>query len=211
MQPIFITGTDTNIGKTFISAIIMAGLQASYWKPIQSGLSDGSDTDWLKSVTRLDHSHFCAETYLLNDPLSPHAAAFNQNVEIALSCIKLPEYKFRPLIIEGAGGVMVPINRQAYIIDVIKHLNAKVIVVAPNKLGVINHTLLTLMALRSYKLDIMGVILNGPPNQVNFDSIELYGKVKVLAQIEHLAKINKENLKQIFDSKLYNYFLDYLN
>lgn len=207
MDKIFITATDTNVGKTFISALLISGLKASYWKPIQSGAIEGTDTNWIKAVTQLPDSHFWPETYLLAEPISPHAAAQLHNIQIDLNKIIIPEsVKFKPLIIEGAGGVMVPINEQALIIDLIKKLNAPVIIVANNKLGVINHTLLTLKALRSYNLNILGVILNGAQNLINKTAIENYGKVKVIAQIDFLNEINLQTLQTVFEAKLAKYF-----
>jgi dethiobiotin synthase len=183
---IFVTGTDTDVGKTIICALLCRALQAGYWKPIQSGTLDSSDTMLVNRLTDFPASHFYPETYRLTEPLSPHASAALDNVHIELGAFSLPSYSQSTLIVEGAGGVMVPINEQHFVADIITHLNLPTLVVARSALGTINHTLLTLQALRARGVHVLGVILNGPANPGNVAAIEKYGDIKVVAQVQPL-------------------------
>jgi len=192
---IFITGTNTGIGKTVVSAILMAGLKGKYWKPIQSGLEETTDTDWVKENTGLPEKHFLPETYRLKRPLSPHTSAALEGVKIELEEFSLPEINdSEHLIIEGAGGLMVPLNDRYFMIDLIKKLDIPVLLVASSALGTINHTLLSLEQMRKYNLDIAGVIMNGSKNIDNRKAIENFGKINVLAEIELMPKINSQIL-----------------
>ena len=196
---IFITGTDTGIGKTLVSAILLAGLKGKYWKPVQSGLEDITDTEWVKEKTGLNDTHFFAETYRLRQPLSPHASAEADGVSIELDNFKIPQTGDREtLIIEGAGGIMVPLNKKDLMIDLIKKCNVPALVVARSTLGTINHTLLSINQLRSYGINIAGIVLNGPGNSSNRDAIENFGNVKVIAEIEEIKEINPESLQSCF-------------
>lgn len=200
----FITGTDTGVGKTFVSAILMKGLSAAYWKPIQSGVDDVTDTDWLRKTTGLPDSHFIPEAYRLTQPLSPHAAAEIDGVRISLNDLRLPQInQFPHLIVEGAGGVMAPINEQQFIKDLIRHLNLPVLLVARSTLGTINHTLLSLQCLRQTGLEVLGVVMNGPSNQFNRRAIEYYGSINVCAGIDILPEITPQTLFELF-SKHFN-------
>jgi dethiobiotin synthetase len=193
----FITGTDTNVGKTVVAAMFTLGLRATYWKPIQSGLEPITDTDYLRQVTQLDPAHFLPERYRLTQPLSPHASAAIDGLEIALTDFELPPHT--PLIVEGAGGLMVPLNRHHYIIDLIKHLNLPVCLVTRSTLGTINHTLLSIAQLNRWEISILGVVINGPPNPSNRDAIAHYGQVPILGEIEPLAAINPATLLTAFN------------
>lgn len=194
----FITGTDTNVGKTVVAALLTLGLDAVYWKPIQSGLDPISDTDYVRQVTELDETHFIPERFRLTQPLSPHAAAAIDGVQIALSDFQLPATT-KPLIVEGAGGLMVPLNSQDYIIDLIKALELPVCLVCRSSLGTINHTLLSIAQLRRYEIPILGVILNGVKNPSNRAAIAHYGQVAILGELEPLDPVNSVTLKQAFD------------
>jgi dethiobiotin synthetase len=195
----FVTGTDTGVGKTLVCAILMKGLAAGYWKPIQSGIEEITDTDWLRKATGLPDSHFMPEAYRLTQPLSPHAAAEIDGVRIHLDDLHLPEANhFHHLIVEGAGGVLAPINDRQFMKDLINHLNIPVLLVARSKLGTINHTLLSLQCLRQSGLDVLGVVMNGPTNQINRCAIEFYGSVTVCAEIDILPKINPQILFESF-------------
>ncbi len=196
---IFITGTDTGIGKTLVSAMLLTGLEAKYWKPVQSGLEDITDTDWVKEKTGLDDSRFFPETYRLKQPLSPHASAEADGVRIELNDFKIPETgDDETLIIEGAGGLLVPLNERELMIDLIKRFNAPALIVARSGLGTINHTLLTVNQLRIDGIEILGVVMNGPRSRSNRDAIEAFGKVKVIAEIENIEDISPESLKEGF-------------
>ncbi|MDG2615352.1 dethiobiotin synthase [Thermoleptolyngbya sichuanensis A183] len=199
-EKFFITGTDTNVGKTVVSALLTLGLNASYWKPIQSGLDPISDTDYVRKVTGLDDSHFLPERFTLTQPLSPHAAAEIDGVQIYLSDFQLPsQLPYKPLIIEGAGGLMVPLNEEDFVIDLIRQFQLPVCLVARSTLGTINHTLLSLAQLRRMEIPILGVIVNGPKNEGNRAAIAHYGNVPILAELEPLAEVNPATLKQAFD------------
>jgi len=199
-EKFFVTGTDTNVGKTVVSALLTLGLNAVYWKPIQSGLDPISDTDYVRQVTGLDDSHFLPERFTLTQPLSPHAAAEIDGVKICLSDFQLPsQLPYRYLIVEGAGGLMVPLNEQDFVIDLIRQFQLPVCLVARSTLGTINHTLLSLAQLRRMEVPILGVIMNGPKNEGNRAAIAHYGKIPILAELEPLAEINPATLKQTFD------------
>ena len=196
---IFITGTDTGIGKSLVSAMLLAGLEGKYWKPVQSGLEDITDTEWVKEKTGLDDTHFFPETYRLKQPLSPHASARADGVRIELNKFKIPQTgDGEILIIEGAGGIMVPLNEKELMIDLIKKCSAPALVVARSGLGTINHTLLSINQLRNEGIDISGVVMNGPRNSSNRDAIERFGSVKVIAEVEKITDINPESLKEFF-------------
>lgn len=196
-QHFFIAGTDTGIGKTMTAAILMAGLKGTYWKPVQSGDAQGSDTDWIMRVTGLAQRHFHPETYRLSRPLSPHAAARADGVCIDLEAFELPECT-GSLIVEGAGGIMVPLNENAMITDLIKHLDLPVLLVAKSGLGTINHTLLSLEQLKRLEIDVAGVVLNGEPNPENRQAIACYGNVPLPAQIPPLGRVDAKILAQSF-------------
>lgn len=194
----FITGTDTDIGKTVVSAMLTLGLGYAYWKPIQSGLALPTDTEFVRSATGLDDSYFIPERYRLTQPLSPHAAAKIDGVEIALSDFQLPPTDKPGLIVEGAGGLMVPLNDQDLMIDLMRSLNIPVCLVTRSTLGTINHTLLSIAALQHAKIPILGIIINGQKNQSNREAIAHYGKVPILAELEPLATITPATLKTVF-------------
>lgn len=195
----FVTGTDTGVGKTVVSAILTAGLSAAYWKPIQSGAEELTDTEWIQRATGLPDCHFIPETYRLSKPLSPHAAAISDGVRIMLDKIRLPQTNHLPhLIVEGAGGVLVPINDRQYMVDLMKHLKLPVLLVSRSSLGTINHTLLSLQSLRHSGLDVIGIVINGPKNQINRTAIEFYGKVKVCAEVEILPRITTQTILESY-------------
>jgi dethiobiotin synthase len=198
----FVTATDTEIGKTFVSAILMLGLEGHYWKPIRTGappFAEGTDTEWVQAHTGLPDDRFFPEAYLLKHHVSPHLAARLEGIEIDIQKIKLPsDRKWKHLIVEGAGGLLVPINDTQLLIDVIAHLNIPALVVARSTLGTINHTLLTIEKLKDRAIPLLGVVMNGPKNIENKLAIEKYGSIKVIAEIEPIEKINPDNLKKAF-------------
>ena len=196
---LFVTGTDTGVGKTVISAILMAGLRGTYWKPIQSGLDEMTDTEWVREKTGLSGNHFYPETYRLRLPLSPHASALHEGLRIDLGLFKIPEVKESGhLIIEGAGGVMVPLNEVHLMTDLIKKLDSPVLLVSPSSLGTINHTLLSLEKLRKEGLEVVGIVMNGQKNSINREAIEHYGGIDVLAEIEYMPVVDAKSLAQCF-------------
>jgi dethiobiotin synthetase len=189
-QPLFITGIGTGIGKTFVSAVLTEKLQADYWKPVQSGDLETSDTVTVKSLVSNTKSIFHPETYRLTQPYSPHKSAAIDGVIIEKEKFVLPKTDNR-LIIEGAGGLMVPLNKDFLIIDLIRQLNAQVILVSQNYLGSINHTLLTIAALKQYGISITGIIFNGERNANSEDYILEYSGVKLLGHLPAYNSINK--------------------
>ena len=198
-ERIFITGSDTDIGKTVISGILLAGVDAEYWKPIQSGIEDMTDTEWLQEKTGLPKSHFHEETYRLKRALSPHASAAQEGIRVDMEAFHMPRNnKSRHLVVEGAGGLMVPLNEESFMLDLMKKLDIPVLLVTSSRLGTINHTLLSIEHMRRHCLDLLGVVINGAKNQSNREAIEYYGKIDVWAEIEPLTEINPKTLKRTF-------------
>jgi dethiobiotin synthetase len=186
---VFIIGTGTDVGKTIVSAWLCLHTNATYWKPIQTGSEDCTDTLVINTLT---NSPILSEAYLLKAPLSPHAAAEKEGVAIDMQQLLKPTV--HSLIIEGAGGVLVPINHEYSMVDLIKKLQAPVIVVAASGLGTINHTRLTLEALRARDIPILGVIMNGSNNISNKQAIEQYGKTQVLAEFPEMKELTQQQL-----------------
>ncbi len=195
----FVTGTDTDIGKTLVSAMLVIGLDAGYFKPVQSGLEAETDTEWVRRITGLPDHYFVPETYRLTRPLSPHAAAEIDGVRIDMSAFRLPAPSDYPrLIVEGAGGIMVPLNEKDLMLDLMKQLALPVLLVARSTLGTINHTLLSVAQLKRAGIDVFGVVLNGPKNRSNREAVEYYGGVRVIAEIEPFREINAQTLLDAF-------------
>lgn len=194
-QPIFITGIGTGIGKTMVSAILTEKLKADYWKPIQSGDLDASDTIKVKSLISNNVTRFFPEAYALTQPFSPHKSAALDKVTIDLENIVLPKTD-NQLIIEGAGGLMVPLNNNFLIIDLIKQLDARVILVTKHYLGSINHTLLSIHALKKYGIPIMGIIFNGDKDIYSKSYILEYSEINDLGQIPEYKTIDKKTIKE---------------
>lgn len=189
---IFVTGTGTDVGKTLICSWLCLHSQYDYFKPIQTGSEQGTDSDTLKKLTSV---HVHPECFSMRGPFSPHLSAKLQNIQISMNDLSLP--KARRLIIEGAGGLMVPINDQFLQIDLIKKWQVPVILVTSSKLGTINHTLLSLEALRARHMPILGVIVNGPLNNDNVKAIADYGQVTILGVFPELHLINPLQLLKI--------------
>jgi dethiobiotin synthetase/malonyl-CoA O-methyltransferase len=185
MNGVFVTGTDTGIGKTMVSAWLVRSWQADYWKPVQSGIADGCDADVVKAVAPGARVHPSA--FMLNAPLSPHQAARLDGVSIALEDFRLPVTDGRPLVVEGAGGVFVPLNDTHLMVDLMARLRLPVLVVGRSGLGTINHCLLTLEALQQRDIAIAGVVLSGPPNDANRHAIEYYSGAMVVGELPQLA------------------------
>ncbi|WP_316803547.1 dethiobiotin synthase [Pedobacter nototheniae] len=193
MTKYFITGIGTGIGKTLISAILTEKLKADYWKPIQSGDLESSDSLTVKSLISNTKTIIHPESYQLTQPLSPHLSAALDDVKIDLENITAPHTE-NNLIIEGAGGLMVPLNEDKLIVDLIKHLNVEVILVSQNYLGSINHTLLSINLLNQYGIKIRGIIFNGDENPENQRYILQYSKLKSLGYVPRLDVINQNNV-----------------
>jgi dethiobiotin synthetase len=231
MQPTIITGIGTGIGKTLVSAIITEALQADYWKPVQAGYENGTDSEWIKEVISNSKSKIHPETYKLKLAASPHIAAREEGVRIELGLVETEFKKIRKkeleisnnkvaagqrsstndfLIIEGAGGLMVPLNEKEFAADLFKKLDAKIILVSRNYLGSINHSLLTAQVCKHYDLTVAGWIFNdqyldyeneivqwsGFPKIASIPFCENPGKEFVLQQSE----IIKSALLKLFSS-----------
>ena len=194
----FITGTDTGVGKTVVSALLCIGLDATYWKPVQTGTREGTDTETVMRLARLPRARTLPESYRFRPPVSPHLAARWAGVQIELRKIKVPTAVQGSLIAEGAGGALVPLNRTQLMTDLMRHLNLPVLLVARTSLGTINHTLLSLAALRAARLDVRGVIMVGKPNRDNKSAIEHYGNIPVAGTVPLLKKLDRAALKAIF-------------
>ncbi|GAA4089595.1 dethiobiotin synthase [Mucilaginibacter panaciglaebae] len=194
-KPLFITGIGTGIGKTIVSAILVESLKADYWKPIQSGDLDNSDTLSVQNLVSNTKSVFHAEAYRLTQPFSPHKSAALDGIEIDPSTIKIPKTD-NTLIIEGAGGLMVPLNDSFLMIDLIGQLAAEVILVVKHYLGSINHTLLSLEALHRRNIPIKALIFNGEANESSEEVIKRFANCRTLS-IPDIQYITKENIAGI--------------
>lgn len=189
----FVTGTDTDVGKTVVCAALMHALNAHYWKPVQAGLDGETDTQAVQRLTGLPNERFHPSAYALRAPRSPHESARRDGIVISLDRFELPAVE-SPLIVEGAGGVLVPLNGEALMVDLMQRLDLPVILVGRTSLGTINHTLLSLEALRARRLHIAGVVLNGPANGPNRLAIERYGNVRVLLELPWLDPLHAGSL-----------------
>lgn len=197
---LFVTGTDTDVGKTVVAAALVVGLDAYYWKPIQAGLTPSTDTRDVRAWTGLPDVRFLPEAYRLREPMSPHAAAEIEGVELELGRIVRAELPTdRSVIVEGAGGLMVPINRDALMVDLIGQLAMPVVLVARTGLGTLNHTLLSVSELKRRSIPLLGVVLNGAEHESNRKAIEEYGDVRVLGRVPRLESIDTESLRRAFD------------
>lgn len=181
-QTYFITGIGTEVGKTIASAIVTEALEADYWKPIQAGDLENSDTHKVKRLITNKKSVFHENAFELNTPMSPHAAAEIDGVKVSAKKIKLPKTK-SSLVIEGAGGLLVPINDKETIADLIKP-DHEVIIVSKHYLGSINHTLLTVEALKSRNLTCAGIIFSGEENPSSEEIIKKMTGLPVIGRID---------------------------
>ena len=194
---IFITGIGTDVGKTIASAIITESLEADYWKPIQAGDVDNSDSHKLKNLISNPKTKIHPNSYLLQTPASPHLAASLDGITIDITEIKEPKTK-NHLVIEGAGGIFVPINDTETIIDLIQK-KYKVIVVSRHYLGSINHTLLTIEALKNRRLNVSGIVFNGNPNKSSEEIILNKTGIKLIGRIENEPYFDQNVIKEYAD------------
>lgn len=193
-KPIFITGIGTGIGKTVTSAVLVENLKADYWKPVQSGDLDYSDTDKVKELVSNNKSVFHPEAYRLTQPFSPHKSAEIDGVRIELSKIILPETE-NQLIIEGAGGLMVPLNDSDLMIDLIKKFDAEVVLVSQNYLGSINHTLMSADILKSKEISLNMIIFCGEENKSSEDIISKHLNTRII-RIPFFKDLKKKDLAE---------------
>jgi dethiobiotin synthase len=203
VSALVVTGTDTGIGKTVVAAMLTLALDAVYWKPVQSGSADGSDSATVAALTGLGPEHFLLEKYVLTEPLSPHRAAELDGVEIDPKSLTLPAGVpgGRPLIVEGAGGVMVPLTRRTLYVDLFQRWGAPVVLVARTSLGTINHSLLSIEALRTRDIPILGIVFSGEPMPDSERIICAFGGVERLGRVPLLPRLDRDSLLAAFEAE----------
>ena len=197
MRGVFVTGTDTGVGKTVVSALLVSALRRSarvgYWKPVQTGIEEDDDTAEVRRLAACDAEEIADVGVRLPRPLSPHLAArlAGQAIEMTdllRSAESLPDSRF--WIVEGAGGLLVPLNESDLMADLMRALSLPAIIAARSGLGTINHTSLTVSELQRRSIEVAGVVMVGEPNVENRLAIERYGGVRVLAEIPVLADLS---------------------
>lgn len=199
MKPLFITGIGTGVGKTIVSAVLTEKIKADYWKPVQSGDLENSDTSLVKSLVSNTMSKFHPETYRLTQPFSPHKSAALDGILIDPSRFVLPPTD-NQLIIEGAGGLMVPLNENFLMIDLIKQLDAEVILVSRNYLGSINHTLMSAEILKARSIKLSRLIFCGDHDPDSEKVIRRYLQIESI-HIPYFNVLNAEVISE-FTEKL---------
>jgi dethiobiotin synthetase len=191
MNRFFISGIGTNVGKTLVSAILCEALQADYWKPIQCGVAEGRDMDIVKKLLSNSKSVCHDEAFLLKEPASPHIASKNENIKITMDDLKMPQ-TLNKICIEGAGGPLVPINDNYFVIDMAKQNGLAVVLVVSSYLGCINHSLLAIDYLLNNNFKLHGLVLNGDFDEGVKSAIINYKRVPVLAEIPQTDKPDKK-------------------
>jgi dethiobiotin synthetase len=200
MRPIFVTGIGTEVGKTVVSAILVEALCADYWKPVQAGDLEETDTDRVRKLVTNKLSCLHPETVRLRTPASPHAAARLEGQKIALDMFELPPAVHgRPLVIEGAGGVLVPLDERHCMADLIEKLRCETVVVSRNYLGSINHTLLTIEALQRRGIEILGLVFNGDGNSDTESLILSKTGVAILGRVRWETTLTPELIERYAD------------
>ncbi|MDC3019635.1 dethiobiotin synthase [Prochlorococcus sp. AH-736-E15] len=187
-----ICGTDTDIGKTLISSFFVRGLNSFYWKPIQSGLESQTDSQTVQTLAQVSKDKIIKEAYVFTKPLSPHWAAEIDKKTINFDMLRLPKVN-GPLIIETAGGLMVPLTRNFLQIDQIKQWNLPVILVCKSSLGTLNHTLLSIEALKRRDIKILGLVVNGEKHIDNPKTLVEFGGIPLITEFPHIKKIDSNN------------------
>lgn len=193
MKQYFVTGISTDIGKTVVSAVLCRRLNAAYYKPIQAGNLENLESDFIKNL--VPGITIFETKYKLNNPLSPHLAAKLDNVRIDIENITLPNFK-ESLIVEGAGGILVPLNDEYTILDLIKKLKLPVIVIVKHYLGSINHSLLTCEVLKQSGVEIAGIIFNGESNEESEKIILKRTQIPCIGRVPELEKLNQEAIEE---------------
>ncbi|MEO9133166.1 MAG: dethiobiotin synthase [Sphingomonas sp.] len=196
-RTMIITGTDTDIGKTVFAAALAGALGASYWKPVQAGMEGGGDAVTVATLSGLPSERILPEAYRLQTPCSPHRAAEIDGLEIEIDRLTLPVVQ-GALIVEGAGGVLVPITREILFADLFARWAQPVVLVARTGLGTINHSLLSIEALRSRGVSVLGVGFVGDSVEDSEATIARIGGVRRLGRLPHLAALNAATLRAAF-------------
>lgn len=191
MNNYFVTGIGTNVGKTIAAAILTEALQADYWKPVQCGTEGGTDTEKVKKLISNPVSVIHPETFLLKEPASPHIASAKENRSILKSNFQLPAAD-KQLVIEGAGGILVPLNEKEFVIDLAKKWDASVLLVVGSYLGCINHTLLSIDYLLTHRYNLKGLILNGNFEEGVMSAIVSYKNIPVLGKIPYVKNPDQQ-------------------
>ena len=184
-----ICGTDTDVGKTIVSALFVQGLEATYWKPVQSGTEGGGDRQRVIDLLKLPEERWQPEAYAFQAPVSPHWAAEQEGRCIDPEQLQLPAID-QPLVVETAGGLMVPLTRHWLQIQQLQRWQLPVVLVARSELGTLNHTLLSLEALRSRHIPILGLVINGPSHADNPRTLNELGDVPLLCELPPLEQLN---------------------
>ena len=193
-----ICGTDTDIGKTLISSFFVRGLNSFYWKPIQSGIESQTDSQTIEKLTQINKEKIIDEAYVFTQPLSPHWAAEIDKKHINFKMLKLPKVN-GDLIVETAGGLMVPITRRFLQIDQIKKWNLPVILVCKSSLGTLNHTLLSIEALKKRNINIIGIVVNGKKHLDNPKTIFEFSGIPIIAEFPYIQKIDSNILDILWE------------
>ena len=188
-----VCGTDTDIGKTLISSFFVRGLNSFYWKPIQSGIESQTDSQTVKKLALVCKEKIIKEAYVFTKPLSPHWAAEIDKETINLDMLKLPKVK-GSLIVETAGGLMVPITRNFLQIDQIKQWGLPVILVCKSSLGTLNHTLLSIEALKRRNIKILGLVINGEKHLDNPKTLFEFSGIPIITEFPSIQNIDSNNL-----------------
>ena len=192
-----ICGTDTDVGKTLISSFFVRGLKSFYWKPIQSGIETETDSQTILRLSEIKKEKILKEAYIFKRPVSPHWAAEIDEKKIDINLLKLPPTD-GSLIVETAGGVMVPITRNFLQIDQIKKWDLPVIIVCRSSLGTLNHTLLTIEALKKRNIKILGLIVNGKKHFDNPKTLQEFSKLPIIAEFPRISNVDKNNLDKLW-------------
>ena len=192
-----ICGTDTDIGKTLISSFFVKGLNSFYWKPIQSGIESQTDSQTVRALAQVSKDKIIKEAYVFTKPLSPHWAAEIDQKTINFDMLRLPKVN-GPMIIETAGGLMVPLTRNFLQIDQIKQWNLPVILVCKSSLGTLNHTLLSIEALKRRNIEILGLVVNGEKHLDNPKTLVEFSGIPLITEFPHITKIDSNNFDIIW-------------
>jgi dethiobiotin synthetase len=193
----FITGTDTDVGKTVFAAALVGAIGGCYWKPVQCGLEPETDSEIVRRLSGLAADCVLPEVYRLKMPASPHIAAAAEGIEIDPERLALP-HAGRPLVVEGAGGLMVPLTPSMVVIDLIARLRLPVVLCARTRLGTINHSLLSIEALRRRDIPIHGIAFVGDEERGAEDTVVAIGGVRRLGRLPMLAELSPHALQQAF-------------
>lgn len=206
MKTYFVTGIGTGVGKTLASAVLTEALKADYWKPVQTGPAEDHDRRAVERLVSNSRTVFFPEAYAFKEPASPHLAAAREGAGIALEQIKAPASTNARLVMEGAGGLLVPLNKKEFVIDLARRFDAEVILVCRNYLGCINHTLLSLDYLAHHGFKLKGLVLNGNFDPLVREAIVNYTRQPVLAEWKELSEISRSTVAGMAKTIYLNYF-----